>query len=410
MDTLLKVYDLVLKNGWVIDPSQSLNGRFDVAIDNGRIAAISNRLPPHRAKQTVAVNNLIICPGLIDLHTHVYRGTTIFGLNADDIGINAGITTVVDQGSCGYLTFQGFKSNVVDKAQTDVRSFPLVNQGPDGKSGNAGVGIQSPELVDKEALIELAEKYPKIVRGFKVHGESGSISRWGMGVLKLARELGDKTGLPLYVHTGELFRVDEDFRPNPEDVVEKLLSYMKSGDLLAHCYSSKPDGLMGTATKVPDSVMEAVQRGVLLDLGHGLNFSFEIADRMMSQGVLPDVISSDVHGDFETPYNDSFLKYSLCGAISKLMALGLDLVSAIASVTINPARVLKAEAEIGTLQIGSRADITILELLQGDWLFHDSQGKQLGAKQKLMPVWVVRAGQLIQPNCHFLRDLNEKVG
>lgn len=406
MDTSLEIYDLVLKDGWVIDPSQSLNGRFDVAVSNNRIAAISNQLPPHEAKQTVAVNDLIICPGFIDLHTHVYEGVTNFGLNADDVGVNAGVATVVDQGSCGYLTFQGFKSDVVDKAQTDVRSFPLINLGLDGDPRNGRLGIQSPELVDKEALIQLAEKYPKIVRGFKVHGESGSISRWGMGVLKLAREVGDKTGLPLYVHTGELFTVNEAFRPNPEEVVEKLLSYMKAGDLLAHCYSSKPDGVMGTATKVPDSVMEAVQRGILLDLGHGLNFSFEIADRMMSQGVLPDVISSDVHGDFETPYNDSFLKYSLCGAMSKLMALGLDLERAIASVTINPARVLKAEAEIGTLQIGSRADITILELVEGDWLFYDSQGKQLVAKQKLMPVSVVRAGQLIRSHRRLLPDLN----
>lgn len=155
MDTSLELYDLVLKYGWVIDPSLSLNERFDVAVSNNRIAAISNQLPPHKAKQTVAVNNLIICPGFIDLHTHVYRGATNFGLNADDVGINAGVTTVVDQGSCGYFTFAGFKSNVVDKSQTDVRSFPLVNQGPDEKLGNAGVYIQSPELVDIETLIQL---------------------------------------------------------------------------------------------------------------------------------------------------------------------------------------------------------------------------------------------------------------
>ncbi|MBD2180653.1 amidohydrolase/deacetylase family metallohydrolase [Planktothrix sp. FACHB-1355] len=406
MDTQLESYDLVLQDAWLIDPSQGLNGHFDIAVSNGKIAAIAERLPAHKAERTVNVKNLITCPGFIDLHTHVYEGITNFGLNADDAGINSGVTTIVDQGSCGSFNFAGFKSNVVDKAQTDVRSFVLVNQGAEQKFGNAGVYIQNPALVDIETLFQLAEKHPHIVRGFKLHGESGSISRWGMGVLKLARELGDETNLPLYVHTGELFHVDEDFRPNPEHVIEKLLSYMKAGDLLAHCYSCKPDGVMGRHNKVPDCVREAMQRGVLLDLGHGLNFSLAIADRMMSQGVFPDIISSDVHGDFDTPYNDAVLDYSLCGAISKLMALGLELERAIASVTINPARVLKAEHEIGTLRIGAIANISILELVEGDWLFGDRLGKQLLAKQRLLPVWVVRAGELIKPNRRLLRDLN----
>ncbi len=409
MNTDLQLYDLVLKSGWVIDPSQSINGHFDVAISKCKIVAISHQLPPYKAKQTVAANDYLICPGFIDLHTHVYEWITTFGLPVDDVGINAGVTTVVDQGSSSPLTFRGFKSGVIKQAKTDVYCFLLVNHAANKINGNIVLGLEAPENVNIERLTQLAQENPKIIRGFKVHAESGSMSQWGMGVVELARKVGDRTGLPLYVHTGELFSVVEANRPNPDKVVENVLSYMKAGDILGHCYSCQPDGVMGTRTKVPKWLIEAIERGVLLDLGHGLKFSFDIARRMMEQGILPHTISSDVHGDFKIVHDDSKLNYSLCGAISKLMALGLDLVNAIATVTINPARVLRAEAEIGTLKIGSIADITILKLVKGDWLFFDSLGKQLVAKQKLVLVWVVRSGLLIKPHCRLLRDLEHQL-
>jgi dihydroorotase len=408
MNTNLQFYDLVLKNGWVIDPSQSINGRFDIAVYKGKIAAISQHLPPYKAQQIVTANNYLICPGFIDLHTHIYEWITTFGLPVDDVGVDAGATTVVDQGSSSPFTFQGFKSGVVEKAKTNVYCFLLVNHAANKINGNIVSGLEAPEKVNIEILTQLAQENPKIIRGFKVHAESGSISQWGMNVVKLARKVGDRTNLPLYVHTGELFPVVEANRPNPDKVVENVLSYMKAGDILGHCYSCQPDGVMGTRTKVPKWLIEAIKRGVLLDLGHGLKFSFDIARRMMAQGILPHTISSDVHGDFKIVHDDSNLNYSLCGAISKLIALGLDLVDAIAAVTINPARVLKAEAAIGTLQIGSLADITILKLVEGNWLFLDSLGKQLVAKQKLVPEWVVRSGLLIQPHRRLLRDLEPK--
>ncbi|ALF52335.1 amidohydrolase [Nostoc piscinale CENA21] len=405
MENHLKYYDLVLLNGWVIDPSQSLNGRFDIAIRDGKIAAITKQLKTYKSQLTFAAGNYLICPGFIDLHVHVYEWTTTFGVPSDDVGINAGVTTIVDQGSSSPFTFTGFKSDIVEKSQTDVRSFLLVNHATSQRIGDTVSGLESPEKIDIETLIKVAQANPKIVRGFKVHADSGSISRWGMDVLKLAREVGDRTNLPLYVHTGELFPVDEANRPNPEKVVENALSYMKPGDILGHCYSCQPDGLMGKRTQVPEWLFAAIDRGILLDLGHGLKFSFDTAKRMMAQGVFPHTISSDAHGNFKKLHDDSTLNYSLCGGISKLMALGLNLTDAIAAVTINPARVLKADAEIGTLKVGSIADITILKLVEEDCLLFDAIEQPLKAKQRLIPVAVLRSGKLIQPNCRLLRDL-----
>ncbi|MGJ3248555.1 MAG: amidohydrolase family protein [Elainellaceae cyanobacterium] len=401
----MEQYDLVLSGGRVIDPSQSLDGYYDVAIRDRTIAAIAPKLPPHIAKDTLSVTDQLVCPGLIDLHVHAYEWVTDFGLCADDIGVHAGVTTIVDQGSCGPLTFLGFKANIVSQAQTDVRCFPSVNLAGALKGGMGTPALHSPEMVDLDALIQLADDHPEIVRGFKVHGESGALSRWGTQVLTLARQAADAAHLPLYVHTGELFAVVEENRPHPDQVIDCVLPYLKSGDLLAHCYSCRPDGLMGDRPAPSPALVNAIENGVRLDLGHGINFSIAIARRMMAHRLFPYTISSDVHGDFNTPHSDATLDYSLCGALSKLIALGMDLQAAIAAVTFHPAQVLRAESDIGTLKIGSRADITVLDYSERPWGCKDAIGEQLIANQMLSPAWVVRLGQLIQPNRRLLRDL-----
>lgn len=398
-------YDLVLTGGHVIDPSQSLDGQYDIAIREGKIVAIAPQLPTHTTKATQSVAGQLVCPGFIDLHVHVYEWVTDFGLWADDVGVNAGVTTVVDQGSCGPLTFLGFKANIVSQAQTDVRCFPSVNLAGALKGGMGSPALHSPDMVDLDALSELAKAHPEIVRGFKVHGESGALSRWGTQVIELARQAAEAAQLPLYVHTGELFAVVEANRPQPEQVIDYVLPHLKPGDLLAHCYSCRPDGLLGDRAAPSPALVDAIKEGVRLDLGHGINFSFDIARRMMDYGLLPYTISSDVHGDFTKPHNDATLDYSLCGALSKLIALGLDLPDAIAAATLHPATVLQAAAELGTLKVGTRADITILDMIDAPWSCQDAMGEQLIAPQVLSPAWVVKSGRLLQPHLRLARDL-----
>lgn len=398
-------YDLVLTGGRVIDPSQALEGFYDVAIRDGKIAAVAAQLPTHTATTTQSVKGQLVCPGFIDLHVHVYEWVTDFGLGADDVGVNAGVTTIVDQGSCGPLTFLGFKAHIASQAQTDVRCFPSVNLAGALKGGMGTPALHSPDMVDLQALLDLAQEHGDVVRGFKVHGESGALSRWGTQVLQLARQAADAAQLPLYVHTGELFAVVEENRPRPDQVIDYVLPHLRPGDLLAHCYSCRPDGLMGDRMTPSPALTKAIQDGVRLDLGHGINFSFEIARRMMHCGLLPYTISSDVHGNFNHPHDDSTLDYSLCGALSKLVALGMDLTAAIAAVTLHPATVLQADHALGTLRIGTPADITVLESRDAPWVCRDAQGEQLIAPQKFQPAWVVKSGHLIQPSRRLLRDL-----
>lgn len=398
-------YELLIKGGRVIDAAQGIDGIMDVALREGKIAAISERLPEVNADRIVDAGKHIVSPGLIDLHVHVFEWMTNFGLPPDDAGLHSGVTTVVDQGSCGAWTFDGFRAYVAEPSETDIRCFISINVAGAMRGGLNGPELHSPVMVDVDALVATAQQNPTIVRGIKCHGESGSISRWGLEVLKSAREAAEQSALPLYVHTGELFSVDEANRPDPNGVLAKVLELLRPGDIVAHCYSNRPDGVMGLHERIPKELHDAGARGILLDLGHGVDFSFEIARRMMGEGLYPFTISSDVHGDFDSMHNDTLLDYSLCGALSKLIALGMTLNKALAAVTVNPARILGCENEIGSLKVGSTANVTILGEVSGDWRFGDAAGEQLTADLRYVPVWVIRAGRLLRPEGRLLRDL-----
>ena len=398
-------YDLLLTGGRVVDPSQDIDGRHDVAIKGDRIVALAPSLDPALAVETRDVRGRLVTPGLIDLHVHVYQHVTDFGLNPDDAGVNSGATTIVDQGSCGAWTFDGFKTFIADPAMTETLAFLSVNLTGTLRGSKGGPVAQNPELIDLDVMQGFIERYPAMIRGIKGHGESASWSLWGSVMLQRAREVADRTGLPLYVHTGELWKVNEKNRPRPETVLPEVLHFVHPGDLIAHCYSSREDGILGKRKKPSAELLEAIASGVHLDLGHGVNFSFDTARRMMDAGLYPYTISTDVQGDFSSHNDDSKLDFSLCGAMSKLMALGLDLNFVLRATTQHPAEVLRMQQEIGSLKPGSRADISVLELIEEPWTFRDRLGGSALGASRLVPRLVVRKGRAMVPSCRLLRDV-----
>jgi len=400
-----EVYDLVIACDDAIDPGTDYRGPAEIAIAGGRIAAFARELPPHRAARRVDARGRTVCPGLIDFHVHVYEWVTNFGLHPDEAGVHSGATTIVDQGSAGAWTVGGFDAYIARPAETDVRSFVSANLAGALKGGMEGTVLHNPGIMRIEAIAEAAAAYPDLVKGIKSHGESGGLSHWGLDVLKMAVEAGAETGLPLYVHTGELFPVDEANRPDPAGVLEQVVPVLNPGTTLAHVYSTMPDGIMGIGGAVPRAVHEALESGIHFDIGHGVNFSFDIARRMMADGVLPNTISSDVHSDFHAYHDDSRLDYSLCGAMSKLWALGMDIADVVKRATLNPALILGEADEIGTLAPGSRADILILDLAEGRWVLTDSMGEELVVDCRLVPETVFREGREIAPNRRLLRDV-----
>ncbi len=397
--------DLLLKGGRVIDSAQGLDALLDVAICGDRIARIAPDIDPATARRVVDVSGAIVSPGLIDLHAHVYRHITDFGVEADDAGVNAGCTTIVDQGSAGAWTFDGFKAHVVDRAVSEVFLFISTNLTGTLRGCRGGPLCQTPELSDVDVLASFAQRFPGVIKGVKGHSDSGGWSLWGRRMFEISRACADAAGLPLYVHTGELWKVDEARRPEPRSVMEDTLELVRPGDLLAHCYSCRDDGILGPLERPSQALLDAIASGVRLDLGHGVNFSFDTARRMMDAGLLPYSISSDVHGDFYTHDNDTTLDYSLLGAMSKLLATGFDLGFVLRATTLHPATVLRMAQEIGTLVPGTRADVSVLTQIDGPWTYRDCLGVEVVGRSRLVPRLVVRAGQLHTPTRRLLRDI-----
>lgn len=398
------IYDLVISGGRVVDPAQALDARVDVAIVGDRIAAIGPDLAKP-ARRVLKAHGQLVSPGLIDIHVHVYEWVTNFGVWADDAGVDAGATTIVDQGSSGAWTYGGFKAHVIDKAKTDVRAFVSINVLGAIKGGMEGPRLHNPDLVEVDELVQLALANPVHIRGIKCHAESGSQSYWGIKVLEKAALAGRRAGLPLYVHTGELFPVDEAHRPRPQDVLPAALRLFKPGDILAHVYSSMPDGIVGRGDGIPEFVRQAEAQGVQFDIGYGINFSYAIARKMMDAGIYPRTISSDTHGDFNSFHDNSKLDYSLCGAMTRLWALGMPLDKVIAATTRHPAIALREQDHIGGLKPGMRADVTILDVVDGDWQMSDGSGEVLKVTKRLVPSRVVRAGEVIESKRTYVRDV-----
>lgn len=398
-------YDLLLKGGRVVDPAGNVDARLDVGVRGDRIEKVAAGIDPASAREVRDVSASIVTPGLIDLHVHVYQHVTDFGLNPDEAGVHAGATTIVDQGSCGAWTFDGFKEFMVDRAVTETLCFLSVNLTGTLRGSKGGPIAQNPQLIDLDVMQRFIEKYPQVIRGIKGHGESGSWSNYGSVMLQRAREIADRTRLPLYIHTGELWKVDERNRPRPESVLPEVLHFARPGDLLAHCYSSREDGILGKRARPSAELLDAVASGVHLDLGHGVNFSFDVARRMVDAGLFPYTISTDVQGDFSSHNDDSKLDFSLCGAMSKLMAIGFDLPFVVRATTQHPAGILRKGDEIGSLAPGSRADISVLDLVEEPWTFRDRLGGSAEGKARLVPRLVVRNGKAIKPTCRLVRDV-----
>lgn len=398
-------FDLVLKGGRVIDPHNGRFGRADVAVSGGLIAAVGRVLPPHRAKRTLDVSGKIVTPGLIDLHVHNFEFVTGHALNPDQLGIHSGCTTTVSMGDTGSLTVRGFKHYLVPRAKTHLLCVPCV-MGSGFMNPTPDPHYFHPDTVDIDANIKLAKEEPEIVRAWKAHGDEGCLSRFGTAVLEKARHICDATGLPLYLHTGLLVSIVEASRPGPKRVIDIILPWLRPGDILAHPFAHYPDGLLSGRDDVPAQLRDALKSGVLLDLGRGHHLSIDIARKMLPQGIMPDIISSDVHGTFGKFNDASGLDYSLFGTLSLFLALGIPLEDLIPRVTIAPAKWLRMEDKIGTLSPGSWADITVMDSLPGRWTFRDQIGGSVVGEQKLVPEWVVRAGEVIKPEGTLLRDLH----
>jgi len=403
-----KRFDLLLRGGRVIDPASGRDGIADIGIIDSRIAAIEPSDSGDLAQQVIDVAGKIVTAGMIDTHAHVYQHVTgRFGLNADMVGVQSGVTTVVDQGGPSCMTIPGFRHFVVEQSATRVLCFIsayLVG----GLEGHLYPSLYGPDQVDVKATVRAARANADIVRGVKAHAEIGGASRWGLEVIKLGKRISSELGVPLYIHLGQIWPVKDGATIDPDEVVRALMPLMEPGDVLAHPFTRHPGGFVSATTgEVHPVVWAALERGVTVDVGHGSHFSFEMARRTIAAGIRPHTLGADMHGynvrvpgdrDAGSREENPFFgvaPFNLTHAMTELLALGMSLPDVVATVTSNPARMLQMQDRIGALLPGREADISVLDLLRGRFTLSDNSGEKVIAQEMLTPAFAIRAGRMV---------------
>jgi dihydroorotase len=416
------LYDLLLRGGRVIDPAQNLDATCDVAVRDGRIAAVLPSIAPSSAKESLDVSGKLVLPGLIDTHAHVFQYVTgRFGLEADLCGVRSGVTTLVDQGGPSCMTLPAFREFVVNPKKSRVLTF-LSAYLVGGMEGHYYPALYRPDCVDVDATVKSAVENRDIVKGFKAHAELGGFARWGIEVMKLAAEIGRQANLPVYIHFGQLWGLPESGTNgvDPDTILEQVIPLLKPGDILAHPYTRHPGGFVDAGGKVHPVVKEALARGLKTDVGHGSHFSYRMARIALDAGVVPDTLGADMHGyntrvpkpagtpDAHPDKEHMFFgqtRFSLVSAMSSMLALGLPLETIVPMVTTHPAKMLGLESELGHLKPGGVADISVLHDERGRWTLRDNEGNTVRAERMLRPHFCLREGKRHDSDASILPPL-----
>ena len=378
------MYDLVLKGGFVIDPSTGLEGVHDIAVEGGVIARIASEIDAAEALRTVDVAGTIVSPGLIDLHVHVFDGVTRNGLHPDLAGVYAGVTTVVDAGSAGAATFGAFPRHIIPNCHTEVIPFLHICQ--TGLATNPDIIAAS--SIDLDDTLRVLDQHRGVIGGVKARMVSPALEILGMEMPRLAKRAASESGTRLMVHIGDTAK-----RYDPK-VIHELLPLLEPGDIVTHLFTANPGGVLDENGRLVPEAREAADRGVWLDTAHGrLNFSFDVARRVLDQGLLPHCISTDltVPGRLTTVH-------SMTDMMSRFLGLGLTLPQVITMCTANPARAIGAANRLGSLAAGRQADISVLEVREGDWVLYDALGTGLRVWRAVVPFLTVKRGRLFMPD------------
>lgn len=376
-------YDLLIAGGRVIDPGQSLSAVRDIAILHGRIARIDENIPRAQARHVFDAADKIVTPGLIDLHSHVYEHGTPLGVNADLVGHQSGVTTIVDAGTTGASMFPGFRKFVIDA--TSARIYALLNISTAGCCTDEI--YLDPRLINTRAVLRVIEANRDLILGIKVRvrGKQEDLAH-DISVMTSAREVADQTGLPIMMH----------WSTEPD-----LLAIMKAGDILTHPFnppSPNTSNVFGSqliqAEQVLPQILALRDRGIFTDGQLATtHHQWEVSEKATRQGWFPDAISTDVA---RTPER---IPASVLLPMSQFLHLGMSLEQVIAGVTTTPAKMLNYPEKVGSLEPGSQADVAVLGLEQGSFTFGDGSRPEAHTRelrQQFVNVATVKAGVFVK--------------
>jgi len=372
--------DILIRNGYVLDPAAGREGIGDVAVSAGKMAA-SDACEITGSTRVIDAAGCFVFPGLIDFHSHLFWGGSNLGI-MPDLMLSQGVTTAVDAGTAGWIHYRNFYHTVISHSELRIKSF--LNVYPEGLLGSGVPDRPSPELFNEEEIRRAVREYPDNIIGLKVRLGRESVGDKGLYVLRQTVALAEKIGkLRVCVHV-----------TNAESSAAEIAEALRPGDIFCHMYQGKGKStILDDGGRLSPAVAEARSRGVLFDAANGNNhFDFEIARGALEQGFGPDIISSD------------FTKASVCSStrlrtfafiMSKYLNMGVALADIIRAVTQTPAGLMNEEGHLGTLRPEAEADITIMKSVEKSCVFRDTKDRELKGDRLLVPQLTVKGGRLL---------------
>ena len=373
-------YDLLIKGGTVVDPSQDVNDLRDVGFVDGKVAALGRGLSEGDAAEVVDASGLIVVPGLIDLHVHVFPGVSHFGVEPDSTSLAKGVTTAVDAGSSGAGTFRAFRKYILDPSET--RLFALLNISAMGMIIESVGELEGLRWADVETAVSMVRENRDYIVGIKARLSRETAGEQDVDALKRALEAAEAAGGFIMVHVG-----------NTRTPLEDLVAMLRPGDVVTHSFHGREHGILDDAGKVLGGIEDAQRRGVVFDIGHGAgSFAFDTAEKALADGFSPDNISSDLHShNVEGPVFEHLL------VLSKFLHLGMPLDEVIRLSTSSTAKVIGKGDGLGTLKVGSIGDAAVLSMDEGSYTLTDAMGVSVQGRRKLSHVATIKGGQLYRP-------------
>ena len=372
--------DLLLKNGTLIDPANHIHSKMDIAVDQGKVLKVGTQLTEYKARKTIDAKGLIISPGFIDLHTHVFVGSKpdvfadgIYSISPDDIALKAGVTTVVDAGTSGWRNFPQFKAQVIDKSKTRILAWLNIS----GNGMSAKENETDIQDIDPSKASDMLQQYKDIIVGIKIGHYQGK--DWTP--FDHAIEACEKSNVPLFVECHL-----------PNYTLEEQLNHMRPGDIITHSYENISERMpvIDSNGILRPFIQSAIQKGILFDVGHGgAGFWFNQAIPALKQGLAPNSFGTDLHR-----FSINAGMKDMLNVMSKYMAMGMSLEDVILKATWSPAQSIKRK-DLGNLSVGSVADIAIIRIRNGDFGFIDAGGNKIKANKKLEAEMTIRDGKIV---------------
>jgi dihydroorotase len=378
-------FDLLIKGGDVLDPSQALRAKRDIGIRFGLIEAVEAEIPAGRALRMLDASGKLVTAGLVDLHTHVYPYGSAIGIPADELAAHQCTTTCVSAGDAGANNFAGFRRHIA--AQTRTRLYAFVHIANIGLAGFPVPELYNINYAQTDAAAKAIAENSDMVLGAKVRMSENVIAKHGLEPLKRAITACETAGAgaKIMCHIGGV---------ETGELMAQILDLLRPGDILTHSYTGAPN-LGGAFTNIVQegrllpAALAAKQRGIVFDVGHGGgSFDYTIAERAIEQGCPPDTISSDIHVFSGNTPGRPYLIW----VMSKFLGLGFTLEQVVAMATVNPAKVINRMPKLGTLQVGAPGDVAIMELVEEPVSFVDTRNNTRAGRSYLKPVQTVTAG------------------